>query len=167
MNKMGFFKLIALVPAFLLISLTATAEMALLPEVTFEMTNPAYWVGKADTPDSILSDASTIEALNSAFLSEEACRMKNLLQSYAPYDGTAYRGERVQQAMSTLSRYMSGSYFRADGMPVRFSDVKAVLESIDEGGFRSRTGALRHLRGSRERSRGAHRASHHRRCRRL
>ena len=132
MNKMGFFKLIALVPAFLLISLTATAEMALLPEVTFEMTNPAYWAGKSDMPDSILTDASTIEALNSAFLSEEACHMKNLLQSYAPYDGAAYRGERVQQAMSALSRFMSGSYYRADDVPVRFSDVKAVLESIDE-----------------------------------
>lgn len=132
MNKMGFFKIMALVLAFLLMSLTATAEMALLPEVTFEMTNPAYWAGKSDMPDSILTDASTIEALNSAFLSEEACHMKNLLQSYAPYDGAAYRGERVQQAMSALSRFMSGSYYRADGVPVRFSDVKAVLESIDE-----------------------------------
>jgi hypothetical protein len=58
--------------------------------------------------------------------------MNNLLQDYAPYDGAAYRGERVQQAMSALSRFMSGSYYRADGVPVRFSDVKAVLESIDE-----------------------------------
>ena len=132
MNRTVFFNIIVLELAFLLMSLTATAEMALLPEVTFEMTNPAYWAGKSDMPDSILTDASTIEALNSAFLSEEACRMKNLLQGYAPYDGVAYRGECVQQAMSTLSRYMSGSYFRADGVPVRFSDVKAVLESIDE-----------------------------------
>ena len=132
MNRTVFFNIIVLELAFLLMSLTATAEMALLPEVTFEMTNPAYWAGKSDMPDSILTDASTIEALNSAFLSEEACHMKNLLQSYAPYDGAAYRGERVQQAMSALSRFMSGSYYRADGVPVRFSDVKAVLESIDE-----------------------------------
>ena len=132
MNRAVFFNIIVLELAFLLMSLTATAEMALLPEVTFEMTNPAYWAGKSDMPDSILTDASTIEALNSAFLSEEACHMKNLLQSYAPYDGAAYRGERVQQAMSTLSKYMSGSFYRADGVPVRFSDVKAVLESIDE-----------------------------------
>ena len=132
MNRAVFFNIIVLELAFLLMSLTATAEMALLPEVTFEMTNPAYWAGKSDMPDSILTDASTIEALNSAFLSEEACHMKNLLQSYAPYDGAAYRGERVQQAMSALSRFMSGSYYRADGVPVRFSDVKAVLESIDE-----------------------------------
>ena len=132
MNRTVFFNIIVLELAFLLMSLTATAEMALLPEVTFEMTNPAYWAGKSDMPDSILTDASTIEALNSAFLSEEACHMKNLLQSYAPYDGAAYRGERVQQAMNALSRFMSGSYFRADGVPVRFSDVKAVLESIDE-----------------------------------
>ena len=132
MNRAVFFNIIVLKLAFLLMSLTATAEMALLPEVTFEMTNPAYWAGKSDMPDSILTDASTIEALNSAFLSEEACHMKNLLQSYASYDGAAYRGERVQQAMSALSRFMSGSYYRADGVPVRFSDVKAVLESIDE-----------------------------------
>ena len=132
MNRAVFFNIIVLKLAFLLMSLTATAEMALLPEVTFEMTNPAYWAGKSDMPDSILTDASTIEALNSAFLSEEACHMKNLLQSYAPYDGAAYRGERVQQAMSALSRFMSGSYYRADDVPVRFSDVKAVLESIDE-----------------------------------
>ena len=132
MNRTVFFNIIVLELAFLLMSLTATAEMALLPEVTFEMTNPAYWAGKSDMPDSILTDASTIEALNSAFLSEEACHMKNLLQSYAPYDGAAYRGERVQQAMSALSRFMSGSYYRADDVPVRFSDVKAVLESIDE-----------------------------------
>ena len=132
MNRTVFFNIIVLELAVLLMSLTATAEMALLPEVTFEMTNPAYWAGKSDMPDSILTDASTIEALNSAFLSEEACHMKNLLQSYAPYDGAAYRGERVQQAMSALSRFMSGSFYRADGVPVRFSDVKAVLESIDE-----------------------------------
>ena len=132
MNRTVFFNIIVLELAVLLMSLTATAEMALLPEVTFEMTNPAYWAGKSDMPDSILTDASTIEALNSAFLSEEACHMKNLLQSYAPYDGAAYRGERVQQAMSALSRFMSGSYYRADDVPVRFSDVKAVLESIDE-----------------------------------
>ena len=131
-NESDSFYIIVLELAFLLMSLTATAEMALLPEVTFEMTNPAYWAGKSDMPDSILTDASTIEALNSAFLSEEACHMKNLLQSYAPYDGAAYRGERVQQAMSALSRFMSGSYYRADDVPVRFSDVKAVLESIDE-----------------------------------
>ena len=67
MNRTVFFNIIVLELAFLLMSLTATAEMALLPEVTFEMTNPAYWAGKSDMPDSILTDASTIEALNSAF----------------------------------------------------------------------------------------------------
>ena len=66
MNRTVFFNIIVLELAFLLMSLTATAEMARLPEVTFEMTNPAYWAGKSDMPDSILTDASTIEALNSA-----------------------------------------------------------------------------------------------------
>ena len=34
--------------------------------------------------------------------------------------------------MSALSEYMNGNFFRADGVPVRFSDVEAVLESIDD-----------------------------------
>jgi hypothetical protein len=132
MEKTRLFMSALLILALLLASLAATAETALLPGVTAGMTDPAYWAEKADKPDAVLADASGIEALNAAFLAEEACNMMDLLQDYAPYDGALYRGERVKQAMNALSEYMSGSYFRADGVPVRFSDVDAVLRSIDE-----------------------------------
>ena len=82
MNRIRSFRIIVLTLTFLLVSLTATAETALLPEVTFEMTDPAYWAGKAEKPDAILADAPEIEALNAAFLAEEASYMTDLLQEH-------------------------------------------------------------------------------------
>ena len=72
MEKTRLFMSALLILALLLASLAATAETALLPGVTAGMTDPAYWAEKADKPDAVLADASGIEALNAAFLAEEA-----------------------------------------------------------------------------------------------
>ena len=121
-----------LIAAVLLLSLPAAAEAALLPEVTPEMTDPAYWIQRADAPDALLASESDIEALNAAFLAEENCRMFDLTQDYPPYDGAACRGECMKLAMSALSEYMAEGFFLADGSPVRYSDIAAVLKSIDD-----------------------------------
>ncbi len=113
-------------------ALPVRAEMALLPGVTAEMTDSAYWAKTTAQPDAILADASQIEAMNAAFLAETDCRMVDLLQDYLPYDGALYRGECVKQAMRTLSNYMSGSCFRMDAEAVHFSDVEEALKSIDD-----------------------------------
>lgn len=125
-------KLISLILFLMLVCPACPAETALLPEVTPGMTDPAYWIGKVDAPDALLADESQIEALNAAFLSEETCRMTDLAQHYGPYDGAAYRGERVKEAMSALSEYMAEGFYLSDGRQVRYSDVDAILRSIDD-----------------------------------
>lgn len=121
-----------LVAALLWTLLCAAAETALLPDVDPEMTDAAFWSGKADAPDAVLADAETIQALNAAFLAREECCMTDLLQAYEPYDGASYRGDRVKQAMSALSEYMADGNYRMDGEQIRFSDVEAVLKAIDD-----------------------------------
>ena len=133
MNRIGTMAIAMLIAALLLAALPACAETALLPEVAVEMTEPDFWAKKAGRPDAVLAELPDIEALNAAFLAEEACYMTDLAQDYEPYDGASYRGERVKQAMSALSEYMASGFFRADGEQVRFSDVEEVLKSIDDG----------------------------------
>ena len=132
MNRRGSLAVVLLAMALFMAALPAFAETALLPEVAAEMTEPGYWLEKVDQPDGVLADLAAIEALNAAALAREECYMTDLLQEYAPYDGRSYRGERVKQAMDALSEYMGEGYFRADGAQVRFSDVEAVLKSIDD-----------------------------------
>ena len=121
-----------LIASLLLASLPSLAETSLLPEVSEEMTAPAYWTEKAEQPDAVLAEPEDIEALNAAFLAKPECCMTDLLQSYKPYDGEAYRCELVKHAMRDLSEYMGSGFYRADGEQVRFSDVDAILRSIDE-----------------------------------
>lgn len=132
MNRIKFAAIALLIAALLLASLPAMAETALLPEVTEEMTDAAYWAKKARHSDEVLAEDADIEAMNAACLAREECCMTDLLQTYAPYDGSAYRGELVKQAMGALSEYMASGYYRADGEQVRYSDVAEVLANIDD-----------------------------------
>ena len=132
MKRIGIITTILLIAALMLASLPAWADTAYLPDVAEEMTEPDYWVKKANQLNAVLADASEIEALNAGFLARKECYMTDLLQEYEPYDGAAFRGERVKQAMIALSAYMADGYYRADGAQVRFSDVEAVLKSIDD-----------------------------------
>ena len=132
MNRFKSFAILLLITALLLAALPVSAETALLPEVASKMTEPDFWAKKAHQPDAVLADASQIDALNTAFLAEEACFMTDLEQTYEPYDGASYRGERVKQAMSALSEYMASGFYRVDGEQVRFCDVEDVLKAIDD-----------------------------------
>lgn len=131
MKTMKSLAAVALALALMIASLAAAAETALLPEVSDEMACADYWSAKVRQPDEVLAEIADIEALNAAFLAQPECCMIDLLKDYAPCDGAAYRGELLKQAMSALSGYMSEGNFRADGEPIRFSDVEAVLENID------------------------------------
>ena len=45
-----------LIASLLLASLPSLAETSLLPEVSEEMTAPAYWTEKAEPPDAVLAE---------------------------------------------------------------------------------------------------------------
>lgn len=122
----------------LLAVMSASAETALLPGVTSQMTDADYWVEKADDSEAILASAEDIEAMNSAFLEEEACCMTDLRRLYPVYDGESLRGDLVKNAMNVLSEYMVNGYYRSDGQQVRFSDVEYILETIDDAQVSSR-----------------------------
>lgn len=110
----------------------AFADTQALPCVTSDMCQPGWWAEKAAEPDALLADTEAVEALNAAFVAEPDCCMNDLTAFIPAYDGDVFQRERVKQAMSALSEYMGDGFFRADGAPVRYSDVADILASIDD-----------------------------------
>ena len=107
--------LVMLVLLCALLPTHALAEAPLLPDVTAEMTDAAFWTEGLEDADAILADAKQIEALNRSFLQTPACRMNDLENAGEEFDERAFYRELWQSAFSSAASWMRSPYYDSEG----------------------------------------------------
>ena len=107
--------LVMLVLLCALLPTHALAEAPLLPDVTAEMTDAAFWMEGLEDADAILADAKQIEALNRSFLQTPACCMNDLENAGEEFDERAFYRELWQSAFSSAASWMRSPYYDSEG----------------------------------------------------
>ena len=114
-------------------SVPVSAGPALMPGVTEEMTDPAFWTDGDREASKILADGAAIDAMNESIRKTEECRMNDLASKDGSFDGLALKRNLLQACMKEISDFLSGSYYKEDGTAVSYSDLKDIPENIDGG----------------------------------
>ena len=83
----------------------ALADVPRMPDVTEQMSDPAYWYDKVGNPNAVLADAEQIAAINAAILSDSATNMNDLAaQQEGSFDGVA-KAQALKNAAEEDAQY--------------------------------------------------------------
>ena len=110
----------------------AWASTALLPGVSEEMTDPAFWTRNDADADTPLASPEEIEALNRQIVDTPACMMTDMRAEPAGQDAAALRRKIWASAFGDASAQMSAHYFDTEGKELSGTDLLALLDvSVD------------------------------------
>nr|MCR5733957.1 SH3 domain-containing protein [Lachnospiraceae bacterium] len=109
-----------------------SAAVEAMPEVSEEMLEPSYWTDEDADAKEILADYETIEQLNEAFLECEDCKMNDLTEAPAIFDGEAANLARWKSAMSDLSSFLDGNHYDEFGDVFRGTYAMSILENLED-----------------------------------
>ena len=126
--------LLALLLATGVLSPGAWASVALLPNVSEEMTDPGFWTRETEDADTVLATADEIRALNQQIVEEPACMMPDLHAEPKPLDAAALRREIWAAAFMDASGQMLTHYYDGEGNELSGTDLLAMLDQIGETG---------------------------------
>ena len=95
-----------------------------LPDVTDEMMDASYWVGKQQDPDTVLADRAIIDALNQAGVDGDGTGLQPLKEA----SGTYYNADRQLRLKNSAADELNDMLASLDGSPV----YKENWELIDQ-----------------------------------
>lgn len=130
-------------PAFLLLSLillfsafspAAQASVPLLPNVSEEMTNPAFWTQDDENADLPLATLEELRALNRKITAEPQCHMTDLNAEPEENDADMLRRSIWASAFNDAAAMMASPYFDSENSQLQGMDLLARLEQIGESG---------------------------------
>lgn len=122
--------LLMLVLLCALIPLHALAETPLLPDVTQEMTVPAFWTEELEDADAVLADLEQIHLLNQSFAETPACRMIDLARAEEEFDERLFYRDLWQSAFESAAGWMRAPYYDSEGEELTGPELNARLENI-------------------------------------
>ncbi len=107
-----------------------------MPQVTQQMSEPAFWGQAVSDPNQVLADQNRISLVNASILREEDCHMTDLKNAKASFDGNELKSDLTNAAAKELEKFANGSYYDASGNVVTANLTNAVLSNISgmEGG---------------------------------
>ncbi len=117
-------------------SAVCNASPRYMPQVTQQMTQPAFWGQAVSDPNGILADANTIALINSRTLHEDACNMTDLKAAPSVFDGDKLKTNITEAAAKELEKFANGSYYDVSGAAITSDFTNQVLANISgmEGG---------------------------------
>ncbi|MDO4533985.1 MAG: NlpC/P60 family protein [Coriobacteriia bacterium] len=95
-----------------------------LPDVTDEMTDASYWIGKQQDPDTVLADRATIDTLNQAGIDGDGTGLQPLREA----SGTYYNADKQQTLKNGAAGELNSMLESLDWSPV----YKENWELIDQ-----------------------------------
>lgn len=101
------------------------------PDVSEEMSTPAYWSSRQENPDSILAAAEEIERLNSAAASEEATQLVDLRELPETFDGPEENEKALQAERDNKEEFIGWTY-DGDGNELTEEDFDALIAACDD-----------------------------------
>ncbi len=131
MGRKNFLLMLAMTVLLPVLSpLRASAETPLLPDVTDEMTQAAYWTEYLEDADLVLADAEQIRTLNQRFTETPACMMTDLEHAEKDFDERAFYRDLWKSAFADAASRMSSSYYDDEGVELTGAELNARLENI-------------------------------------
>ncbi|MBR2532856.1 MAG: SH3 domain-containing protein [Lachnospiraceae bacterium] len=124
----------------------AHASPAVLPDVTEDMCDPAYWAERsapadpwksedgAGDPSEAVADLASLQALNQLFVETEGLNMQDLTKAEEVFDGTDLCRRLWKTGMSEISAYLSGGYFDRSGETVTGPFLVESLMNMEDPG---------------------------------
>ncbi len=112
----------------------ALASTTLLPGVSEEMTDSAFWTRNNPDADKVLAGMEELRTLNRSIVDTAACMMTDMRAEAEALDAAALRRELWRSAYSDAAGEMGAPYFDAEGRELRGSDLLALLDAIGEAG---------------------------------
>ena len=116
----------------------------LLPDVTEDMCDPAYWTersapadpgknadGAGDLSEAVV-DLASLKALNELFIQTEGLNMQDLSEAEEVFDGTDLCRRLWKAGMSEISAYLSGGYFTKSGEAVTGPFLVEALMNMED-----------------------------------
>ena len=128
LRRLVSFALVVFLP---MLCIPSVADTALLPHVTEEMTDPAWWTEKKPASWQIPVDMADLKALNKAFMSAPECCMIDLTKDYPVYDGTEFQRRLAEDARKVIAAYSGGANYGMDGCLLSAEDFDGIAESIE------------------------------------
>lgn len=112
----------------------AWASVSLLPEVSEEMTDPAFWTQDDKDADRLLATSDELAALNQKIIETPACHMPDMRAEPEPEDAAALRRLIWASAFGDASAQMSAHYYDSMGDELSGTDLFALMDQIGEAG---------------------------------
>ena len=109
-KSISFFLALCIAVSLLSAALPVSASVSYLPGVTEEMTDPAFWAGRMEDPEALLSTPEEIARINAAALKTEGSNMHDLRSLPARFDGLAHRAEVEKGAWEDAEYFLGWTY---------------------------------------------------------
>lgn len=129
-RKTGFCTLLLLVLMLALLPQYALAETPLLPEVTAEMCDAAFWAERQEDPDALLADAEQIRALNRSCWETPACMMTDMAGAEASFDQQRFYKNIWRDAFDGAAGWMAAPYYDSQGAELIGPELNRRLANI-------------------------------------
>ena len=111
------------------LSATAAREVGYMPGVTEEMTDPAFWSGRAEDPGALLATPEEIARIHEAALTTEGSNMHDLKNLPETYDGVA-RNELLTEAAAEDVKYYLGWVWDHTGKKLEQEDFDRITANV-------------------------------------
>lgn len=113
------------------LAVPALASVSYLPDVTAEMSDPAFWTALETDPDKVLMTREEIEAQNALSPTYPAATMTDMRKAPAPtFDGKA-RNEAIAASAKADAEYYFNTYkiYGPDGSPVGWDYYQDMIDN--------------------------------------
>ena len=128
--------LLALCLTATLLPSSRAADVAYLPGVTGEMTEPSFWSDMAEDPDALLASPAEIARINAAALATEGSNMHDLRNLPDRFDGLEYRAALEENAASDAAYFLGWTYDET-GKKLSREDFDRIIANCADPGARA------------------------------
>ena len=110
----------------------ALASVQLLPEVSEEMTSPAFWTQGLEDADLALLTIDEIQEINQRIIETPACRMPDMRAEPEPFDPESLRRAVWASAFDDAAGEMRSHYYDSEGHELSGTELLGLMERIGE-----------------------------------
>lgn len=104
-----------------------------LPDVTEEMAQASYWIGRQADPDTVLADRATIDALNQAGIDADGTGLQPLKTAACNYYNQTRQVSVKNEAAGSLGSFI-GKAYDSDGNLIDQDFVDAIIANYPTDG---------------------------------
>ncbi len=107
-------------------ALAAAAPVGYMPDVTKEMTDPAFWYGLSCDPDALLATAEDIAWINQAAIDGAGTNRRDMKNLRATYNGVS-RNESLRKSAQDDANYYLGWVWDQNGKKMTQEDFDPII----------------------------------------